>query len=143
MTSAAQSRGVVATVMERLADSDTHLFPQQLSKTGAIPQVDPVADTALPLGIHGLAHNNPVEALGTSDGRTQPDLLVGRLFVQDIGAVGWEDDVEDAGLCLCQRVWMRTPHILRGRVYGIIEFKILLALLQLLDARDYLLEVLL
>jgi len=45
-----------------------------------------------------LAQHDPVEPLGATDGRAQPDLLGGGLLVDNVGAVRRVDDVEDAGL---------------------------------------------
>lgn len=50
-----------------------------------------------------VALDDPVVALGARDGRAEPDLLVGGLLVQDVGARAGDDDVEDAGLCCAKK----------------------------------------
>ena len=70
-------------------DRDTKLLPQQLGQPSSVPQVDPFADTSTLLVVHTLVRNSPVEAFRARDGRGQPDLLVWRLLVEDVGAVWW------------------------------------------------------
>lgn len=48
--------------------------------------------------VHAITLDNPVVPLGAGDRRAEPDLLVGRLLVQDISADSRNSDVEDAGL---------------------------------------------
>lgn len=48
--------------------------------------------------VHLIALDDPVVALRPGDGRAQPDLLVGGLLVEDVGANAWGDNVEDTGL---------------------------------------------
>lgn len=77
---------------------DVELAHKQLVDGGAVAQVDPVADGGvLFLGL-ALAVDNVVVALGAGDGRREPDLLVGGLFVDDVGANVGEGYVQDAGL---------------------------------------------
>jgi len=70
-------------------DRDTELLPQQLGQPSSVPQVNPFADTSTLLVVHTLMRNSPVEAFRTGDGRGQPDLLVWRLLVEDVGTVRW------------------------------------------------------
>ena len=53
---------------------------------------------ALLLLIHPIALDDPVIPLGPGDGRTEPDLLVRGLFVEDVGAYTRGDDVQYTGL---------------------------------------------
>lgn len=48
--------------------------------------------------MHLVPLNNPVVAFGSRDGRTEPDLVVRWLFVEDVCADAGNDNVEDAGL---------------------------------------------
>lgn len=77
---------------------NAQLLPNQPRERAAIPKVDPISNAAIGLLVHRLALDDPVEALGAGDGRRQPDLLVGRLLVQDVGADATLVDSEDAGL---------------------------------------------
>lgn len=77
---------------------DVELPGKELVDGAAVAQVHPVADgRVLLLGL-ALAVDDVVVALGARDGRREPDLLVGGLFVEDVGADLGEGDVEDAGL---------------------------------------------
>ena len=82
--------------------TETKLFPQDLLQRASIPNVDPFALSRALLVVHAFALDCPVEALGSGQGRRQPDLLVRRLLVEYVGSVGREGDVENAGLSLCQ-----------------------------------------
>ena len=48
--------------------------------------------------MHPITLDNPVIPLGPGDGRTEPDLLVRGLFVEDVGAYTRGDDVQYTGL---------------------------------------------
>lgn len=48
--------------------------------------------------VHAVALDDPVVPLRSGDGATQPDLFVGGLFVEHVGADGGDGDVQDAGL---------------------------------------------
>lgn len=80
------------------ANSQAQLLSQQSGQAGLVSQIDPVARCSALLLLLRLAQNDPVESLGTADGRAQPDLLGRGLLVDNVGAVGRVDDVEDAGL---------------------------------------------
>lgn len=64
----------------------------------AVSGVDPVADGGALLLVLALTKDAPVVALGTRDGRRQPDLLVWGLLVDDVRALVGPADGEDAGL---------------------------------------------
>lgn len=76
----------------------THLPPQQPTQRTPIPQIHPLPLSLLPSFPDPPLISHPIIALGTADRRREPDLLVGRLFVEDVGTVGGENEGEDAGL---------------------------------------------
>ena len=83
------------------------LLPQQLGQRTPISQVDPEAagrsviatvnGTIVFVGL-GVRGDHPVVAFGAGHRGGEPDLVVGRLFVEDVGAVFGVGDCEDAGL---------------------------------------------
>lgn len=77
---------------------DVELPDEEVVHGGAVAQVDPVADGGVLLLGLALAVDDVVVALGARHGRGQPDLLVGGLLVDDVGADAGEGHVEDAGL---------------------------------------------
>ena len=80
------------------------LPPQQPRQRAPVPQVYPPAPffpLRRPLSIAvflSVIGRHVVVALGPAERGGKPDLLVRRLFVQDVGAVGREGEGEDAGL---------------------------------------------
>jgi len=92
------------------SNSDPKLLSQQSGQACLVSKIDPVAGCCALLLLLRLAQHDPVESLGTADGRAQPDLLGWGLLVHNVGAVRRVDDVEDAGrvldinafLLLCQ-----------------------------------------
>ena len=84
------------------ADVNPDLLSQQVVQGRAVPKVHPVARRSVLLLVLALAEDNIIVALGARFGRRQPDLLIGRLLVDDICAmVGTESEGEDAGLRVC------------------------------------------
>lgn len=71
----------------------TQLLSEQADQTRAVPQVDPVTDGAALLGIHACVLDDPVKSFWAGYWGAQPDLLVRRLLVEDVGSVGREGDV--------------------------------------------------
>lgn len=84
--------------------TNPQLLPQQLAQTRPIPQINPIPHTTTFLLMHALALQRPVETLRARDGGGKPYLLVGRLLVQDVGAVGRVGEGEYAGLLRCWSV---------------------------------------
>jgi hypothetical protein len=80
-------------------NSDSKLLSQQSGQAGLVSKIDPVTGCCALLLLLRLAQHDPIESLGTADGRAQPDLLGWGLLVDNVGAVRRVDDVEDAGLC--------------------------------------------
>jgi hypothetical protein len=80
-------------------NSDSKLLSQQGGQAGLVSKIDPVTGCGALLLLLRLAQHDPIESLGTADGRAQPDLLGWGLLVDNVGAVRRVDDVEDAGLC--------------------------------------------
>lgn len=77
---------------------DVELLEEELAEGGAVADVDPVADGRVLLLALALARDDVVVALGAGYGARQPDLLVGGLLVDHVGADVREDEGEDAGL---------------------------------------------
>lgn len=84
-------------------DFDPKFFPQQLRQRLAISQVYPFAHAAAFLAVHALRQHHPIESFWTGDRRTEPNLLVGGLLVEDI-TVLLGSDFENTRLF----VWVRT-----------------------------------
>lgn len=81
------------------AELNTQLFAEQVGQRAIVAQVQPLAHSRVLLLVLPVTHNDVVIALGTRLGRRQPDLLVGWLLVDDVGAnLGPKANVEDAGL---------------------------------------------
>jgi len=77
---------------------NTQLLPQHIRQARAVPQVHPVLILAALLLIHRRAEHHEVEPFRPAYGRGEPNLLVGGLFVEDVGTGGGSFDCEDAGL---------------------------------------------
>lgn len=77
---------------------DVELLEEELAEGGAVADVDPVAGGGVLLLALALARDDVVVALGAGQGARQPDLLVGGLLVDHVGADVREDEGEDAGL---------------------------------------------
>lgn len=74
---------------------------QKLRQVRSVPQVDPLAVhewARVLLLVYAITLDNPVKPLGAGDGRAEPDLLVGGLFVEDVGADCGNGDVEHTSL---------------------------------------------
>lgn len=65
--------------------------------------------------VHAVALDDPVVPLGPGDGRAEPDLFVGGLFVEDVGADCGDGDVEDAGLDNQSSISVRSDTVLFSR----------------------------
>ena len=80
-----------------LVSADVHaeskLLPQDFLQRASVSDVNPLALSGSLLVVHALTLNCPVEALGSGQGRREPDLLVGRLLVEHVGPVWREGDV--------------------------------------------------
>ena len=77
-------------------DIQGQLGVQQVRQIRSIPEIDPLPICKGPtilLLVHVVSLHDPVVPLGTGDRGAEPDLLVGGLLVQDIGADTGEDDV--------------------------------------------------
>ena len=61
----------------------THLPPQQLPQRTPIPQIHPLPPSL---------SRHPIITLRPRYRRREPDLFVGRLFVEDVGAGGGEEE---------------------------------------------------
>lgn len=83
---------------EGQGEVDVELLEEELAQGGAVADVDPVADGGVLLLALALARDDVVVALGPGYGARQPDLLVGGLLVDHVGADVREDEGEDAGL---------------------------------------------
>lgn len=89
---------------EGQGEVDVELLEEELAEGGAVADVDPVADGGVLLLALALARDDVVVALGAGYGARQPDLLVGGLLVDHVGADVREDEGEDArlvGWALC------------------------------------------
>lgn len=94
---------------EGKGEVDVELLEEELAEGGAVADVDPVADGGVLLLALALARDDVVVALGPGYGARQPDLLVGGLLVDHVGADVREDEGEDAGLvgsCVRMLVWI-------------------------------------
>ena len=78
--------------------SDPQFLPQHIRQARPIPQIHPILILASLLLVHRRAQNHEIEPLRPAYGRGEPDLLVGWLFVEDVGSGGGCLDCEDAGL---------------------------------------------
>lgn len=85
---------------EGQGEVDVELLEEELAEGGAVADVDPVADGGVLLLALALARDDVVVALGAGYGARQPDLLVGGLLVDHVGAEVREDEGEDAGRVL-------------------------------------------
>ena len=83
-------------------DAESKLLPQDFLQRASVSDVDPLALSGSLLVVHALTLDCPVEALGSGQGRRQPDLLVRWLLVEHVCAVGRESNAQDAGLSQCQ-----------------------------------------
>jgi hypothetical protein len=81
-----------------LVHIDANLRVQQFRQRASITEVDPVCLSRSFLRVLPLTQVHVVEAFGARCGRGEPYLLVGRLLVDHVCAVGWEGEGEDAGL---------------------------------------------
>lgn len=68
------------------------LLVQKMRELRAIAQIYPFAASSALFLMHALPRQDPVEALGTRQRRRQPDLLIGRLLVEDVRAIRRERD---------------------------------------------------
>lgn len=95
---------------------DIELLEEQLAEGRPVADVDPVASRRVLLLALALARDDVVVALRARDGARQPNLLVGGLLVDNVGADLWEGGVEDSGLCVCGKLvgqWLA-----RGAFFG-------------------------
>lgn len=83
---------------KRQGEVDVQLLEEQLAEGAAVAEVDPVADGRVLLLALALARDDIVVALGAGYGARQPDLLVGGLLVDHVGAEVGEAEGQDAGL---------------------------------------------
>jgi hypothetical protein len=65
---------------------DARFLEKHLTKGGLVPHAEPGVRASVLLVLLGFSDHNVVEPLGTGNGRREPDLLVGRLLVDDVGA---------------------------------------------------------
>ena len=112
----------------------TQLSPQQVIQRGPIPQIHPIARPTPLLLMLTFARHDVIEALRTRGRRAQPDLLVRRLFVEDVGSNRGKGDVENASLDATK---ISVPSQSLGdvvqRTYAILAIHVLLLLLHLLQ----------
>lgn len=92
--------GMLFLPAEGQGEVNVKLLEEQLGEGGAVADVDPVAGRRVLLLVLALARDDVVVALGARDGARQPDLLVGGLLVDHVGADLWEGGVEDSGRVL-------------------------------------------
>lgn len=111
---------------------DAQFLLQQLAQGASVAQIDPLpAGRAVVAGVDGRVflvrlrcrQEHPVVALGPAHGRGEPDLPVGGLFVDHVGAVLWVRDCEDAGLggggnIHCVRIGRVFARILKKKYHG-------------------------
>lgn len=101
---------------EGQGEVDVELLEEELAEGGAVADVDPVADGGVLLLALALARDDVVVALGPGYGARQPDLLVGGLLVDHVGADVREDEGEDAGLvgvgCVRMLLWIELCHVI-------------------------------
>lgn len=92
-----------------------------------------------------FTHHNPVVALGARDWRRQPNLLVRRLLVNDIGANWGKSECEDASLGDIVSFDIHKIGTLevtkQEKTNAIFYIHILSVLLKLLELRDDALEI--
>lgn len=79
-------------------DVNSQFLPEKFRQRATIPQIDPISNTAISLLVHRFAIDDPIEALRSGNRRGEPDLLVRRLLVQDVGADPGLVDSQDASL---------------------------------------------
>jgi hypothetical protein len=121
-----------------LSNSDSKLLSQQSGQAGLVSEIDPVTRCSALLLLLRLAQHDPIESLGTADGRAQPDLLGWGLLVDNVGAVRRVDDVEDAGLGIWSADCKRYS---KGNAYRVLDINAFLLFCQLLSSGDEFLEV--
>lgn len=85
-------------VRNRNSEVDSELLAEQARHGAAVAQVHPVAGRRILLLVLTLAPEDVVEALGAGYWRGEPDLLVGGLLVDDVGAGVGEGEGQDSGL---------------------------------------------
>lgn len=83
--------------------------------------------------MHTVTLNDPIIPLGAGDGRAEPDLLVGGLFVEHVSADGGDGDVQDAGLVLLDSFIDRQMWVVAYAILSLDIGTLLLSLLQVLD----------
>lgn len=83
------------------AEIDTHLVAEDVIQRRPVAQIDPIALRLAPLLTMPFGHSHPVVAFGPRNRRRQPDLLVGWLLIDDVGALDGEANGENAGLVCC------------------------------------------
>jgi hypothetical protein len=81
-----------------LVHIDANFRVQQFRQCASVTKVHPVCLSSSFLRVLPFTQDHVVEAFGTRFRRREPDLLVGRLLVDNVGAVGWEGEGENAGL---------------------------------------------
>lgn len=79
---------------------DAQFPPQQARQRRPVPQIHPFPLPAPLLLVLALTLDHIIVAFRARDGRAEPDLLVRRLLVEDVGSVGREDEVQHAGLVI-------------------------------------------
>ena len=79
-------------------DINVELIEEQLVYGRVVAQIHPLARTSALLFVLAVTQDDIVVAFRASLGRRQPDLLVGRLLVDHVGADAGEVDGENAGL---------------------------------------------
>lgn len=90
-------------------------LPQQLRQITPISEIHPLALPTAFFLVLPFAVEHPVVPLRAGYGRREPDLLVGRLFVDDVGALRGERKGDDAGLGKRKRVSNESCNV--GKVW--------------------------
>lgn len=75
-----------AILTDRHTNIDTDLLFEKLGQGGAVPQVHPVSGRGVLLLMLTFTKDDVIVTLGARHGRREPDLLVGGLLVDHIGA---------------------------------------------------------
>ena len=76
----------------RHAKINAHLVPNEVVERRPVAEVDPVAGRRALLFVLSVAEHHPVVPLRSGYRGRQPDLLVGRLLVDHVGALAGEVD---------------------------------------------------
>lgn len=115
---------------------DTNFIQQQVVQRGTISQIDPLPWSCPLFCILTLTCNHEVVALWAGSRRWKPDLLIGRLLVDDVRADGWKCEGKNSSLytlilrSTCENQGVIHKHKLR--TYAVFNVNILSILLQFL-----------